>query len=427
MENFKYDPYRKKICQVLATILLVILWACKKEPKVDENNSPKTGSRTELTIDSLFLYAKEVYLWNDILPSYGTFSPREKYTHIVPEIKALNTELFDISQLKVNEKTQLPFEYNSGFPRYSYLQRKSDQTSKADAIALSNLKKNDIIFSSVDKISYFAIHSFPPLNVIKSDLDRIFINIAELRPKYLVVDLRYNKGGYIETAEYIANLIAPSRLNGKMMYSEKYNNTLASGEAKILKNQPYLDNAGNYVKIGGRQATLADADFSEKGNTYNFKKKGKLEGIENIYFITSGSTASASELLISVFKPYLNVKLVGKKTYGKPVGYFAINIDKYSIYMSSFLLKNADGWFDYFEGIEPNIVVNLLDNPKFGHPDEAGFKSVIQEINGSEPKLLAKKSMRVFKYRIYKINIKHQYQETLSVEDRLKIRRNLDY
>ncbi|WP_262506178.1 S41 family peptidase [Sphingobacterium spiritivorum] len=130
-----------------------------------------------------------------------------------------------------------------------------------------------------------------------------------------MLDLRYNKGGYIETTEYLANLIAPSRLNGKIMYTEQFNNLLISGHAKILKHQPYLDHNGNYVKINGRQATMADVDFSEKGNTYQFSKKGKLESIKNIYFITSQSTASASELLISLFKPYFNVKTVGQKTF----------------------------------------------------------------------------------------------------------------
>jgi hypothetical protein len=388
--------------------------------KEDENNSPKTGSRTELTIDSLYLYAKEIYLWSDVLPSYSAFSPREKYAYITPEINALNKELFDISQLKINESTNLPFEYREPLnPKYSYLENNSDQNTKA-RLSLSVIQNNGIITNYIDKVTYLYIPSFLKLDALKRDLDNIFTEIAKQKPSTIVIDLRHNKGGYIETVEYLANLIAPSKLNGKTMYVESFNSTLSNGNAKILRHQPYLDNNGNYVKINGRQATLADVDFSEKGNTYYFNKKGQLESIENIYFINSGSTSSASELLISLFKPYFDVKLVGQKTFGKPVGFFAIDIDQYSIYLSSFLLKNAQGWFDYFNGIEPNILIDLPISPTLGNPEEIGLKYVLNDLSKNGNKSSLSKQMQKQKSKKYQINIKDEME--LSIENRLQIR-----
>lgn len=404
----------------LTITLLTFLSSCKKDKKENENTSPKTGSRTELTIDSLYLYAKEIYLWNDALPSYGSFSPREKYAYIIPEIDALNKELFDISQLKINGNTKLPFEYReSSIPKYSYLENSSNQTTKA-MLAVSGIQNNGIITNYIDNVTYLYISSFPKLDVLKNDLDNIFTEITRQKPSTIVIDLRHNKGGYIETVEYLANLIAPSKLNGKMMYGESFNNTLNTGKAKILRHQPYLDNKGNYVSINGRQATLADVDFSERGNTYYFNKKGQLESVDNIYFITSKSTASASELLISLFKPYFNVKLVGQKTFGKPVGFFAIDIDRYSIYLSSFLLKNAQGWFDYFNGIEANIIVDLPISPDLGTPEETGLKCILNDLSKNGNKFSLSKRTQKQKSKKHQIYIKDDIE--LSIENRLQLR-----
>ena len=150
-----------------------------------------------------------------------------------------------------------------------------------------------------------------------------------------------------------------SGLNGKVVYAEHFNDLLQQEQAPILKSIPYLDNDGKPVYINGRPATYADVDFSVAGNTYSFSKKGALTGIRSIVFIVSSATASASELLINGFKPYVDVKLVGSKTYGKPVGYFGIGIDVYSAYLSSFRILNADNKGDYLMAF-PLILRQLM-------------------------------------------------------------------
>ncbi|EEI93215.1 hypothetical protein HMPREF0765_1248 [Sphingobacterium spiritivorum ATCC 33300] len=184
MRIFNWSDLKKiSFIYPLIIILLTSISSCKKDKEEDENVSPKTGSRSELTIDSLYLYAKEIYLWNDALPSYGSFSPREKYAHITPEINALNKELFDISQLKINENTKLPFEYlHSGAPRYSYLEPSFNQNIKAETKTSSNTKNNDITVSYSNDLVYFAISSFPKLDVLKADLDDLFTDIAKQQP-----------------------------------------------------------------------------------------------------------------------------------------------------------------------------------------------------------------------------------------------------
>lgn len=370
-------------------LILLMMSSCKKDKATapeEEIISPITGTRLEFSLDSIFLYARQVYLWSDALPSYPIFNPRQ-YASASSEFTALSNDLFAISQLKKNPATASPYESPvvAGHAKYSFIQR---GTSAGLLAATATAAENPVYVASLInqngvKIPYIALGSFPLLNNCKSELDEAFGSFSSADPAYIIIDLRTNGGGYVETAEYIANLLANPSLNGKTMYVEQYNTLMQSGKATILKHQPYLDGNGKPVQYNGRNATMADVDYSEAGNTYRFSKKGSLNNLTAVYFIVSGQTASASELLISCLKPYLTVKLVGSRTYGKPVGFFPIQIDRYSVYFSSFIIKNAQGWSDYFAGIPVDITVTAQSYPVLGDPEEACLKAVLASISGN--------------------------------------------
>lgn len=427
--NSILNPVNKLINAICLLLLLVICGGCKKDKQISIDNeeivSPTTGTRAEFTLDSIFLYAKQIYLWSDALPGYSNFNPRGKYIDIKPELSAFKRELFDISQLKINPVTARPFEFsNYGTPKYSFLEagRTAGGGSRAGIVTGEAVLANRMIQSGDKIIAYIALGSFPALNNAKPKLNQVFDEMATYKPKYLVLDLRFNGGGYVEAAEYVANLIAPRTLNGKMMYSEQFNTTLQSGKATILRHQPYLDEIGKTVIYNGHLATLADVDYSENGNTYKFNKQGNLETIQDIYVIVSGQTASASELLISCLKPYFNMKLIGERTYGKPVGFFGINIDQYAVYLSSFLIKNADGWSDYFKGMEPDLNVIGTNNPDLGNPEEVCLKATLAAIDG-KIQLAPQKSASTSKLNlnITPIVLKDQNQIGM-LENRLKLK-----
>ena len=477
------DTMLKKTMRFIVYMVLctVVFSSCKKDKElVPEPEEPATpdGTRAQLTADSIFLYAKEVYLWNTALPSFEGFNPRQ-YVSTRDEEAGFNSELYAITRYGINSGTGEPFEYNEenpDAPKYSYIFDTDDANpiayvipakssvdlegngfdfgflanpfgtnanyrlyvttvykgSPADragikrgdiftvvnnrqvttnftnetadflnealfdasSVSLKVLKassgataditltrtsyrsdpvyKDTVYTAGAKKIGYLAYARFSNLDNSQAALNEAFNDFASKGVTDLIVDLRYNGGGYVQTAEYLADLIAPASKNGQVMYKEHFNTLLQEGKASILKNQP-LPGADGKPQSSG--ATYADVDFSVAKNTYRFNKKGPLTSLQNVVFIVTGSTASASELVINSLKPHMNVKIVGEKSYGKPVGFFPITIDKYEVYFSMFESRNSEDQGGYYAGLTPDLFTDDDVTHDFGDLRESSVKA----------------------------------------------------
>lgn len=469
-------------------LIAFLLMACKDD---NENNSvvPTTGSRTEFTQDSIFLYAEEAYLWYDDLPDYTTFAPRS-YTDASTDLENFQNELFDLTQYPINPNTGYSYEYVSAtasYSKYSFIME-NDASSNARlraasaiddsnydfGIELTAITAYDIRLSYVapnspadhadlarglkviqinnqnisaasqsavnyvnsalnsspiqlttvsndgdtvsttlsmetyvedpiyttkvidvddeSKTGYLCMSYFAALSDVETELEDVFSDFSDAGVSTLIVDFRYNGGGYVQTAAYLLDLIAPSSLDGQKAYSETFNDKLQNGKAKVLANQLVLDSNGDPISYQNRYATYADIDYTEDGNTAYFDKTGDLDNLSTVVFIVTGSTASASELVINALSPYLNVILVGDQTYGKPVGFFEIGIDEYSMYIPNFQIYNADGEGDYFDGFTPDIYAS--DDPTYdlGDAEEASLSAALAYIKDGTTDLNGRKS-----------------------------------
>jgi len=456
-----------KLLVSLLAISILTITGCKKSkitptPTPDPPVVPTTATRAELSKDSIFLYAKEIYFWNDALPTYQAFNPRS-YTNASTDLGNYNNELFAITRYKINPNTGLSYEYYAADPtdtKYSYIQDittknpsgfvggqkssvdlegngndfgirlgfygtnanytiyltaiyqnspaetagmlRGDKVTKINGVAYgvnfdtqvaaietalngttikleginslgtpfnitltkavfksSPIYKTKVLTAGTKKIGYLAYARFSSMTNSQAEFDAAFANFASAGVNDLIIDLRYNGGGYIETAEYLINLIAPPSLTGSIMFTEHYNATMQNNQATILKNQPLLDRNNKVQYSNGKIINLFDYmtnPYSVANNTSKFEKKGSLNGVTNVVFIVSGNTASASELVINSLKPHVNVKLVGQTTYGKPVGFFPVTIEnKYDVYFSLFETKNSLGQGGYYTGIAPDV------------------------------------------------------------------------
>ncbi|MCR8557134.1 hypothetical protein KXD93_05750 [Mucilaginibacter sp. BJC16-A38] len=196
------------------------------------------------------------------------------------------------------------------------------------------------------KLGYLAFNTFTSTDNAQPKLDAAFKTFGSGAITDLVVDLRYNGGGYVSTAEYLDNLIAPPGTTS-LMYSTTYNSNLTNGKDPLLKNQVYNDGQGPY--------TLADVIAQLVAtNTVNFSNTGSLN-LQKVFFMVGPNTASASELTINNLRPLMNVQLVGDTTYGKPVGFFGLNIGNYVMYNPQFATVNSAGKGGYYAGMTPGV------------------------------------------------------------------------
>ncbi|MBV7528718.1 S41 family peptidase [Chitinophaga sp. sic0106] len=231
---------------------------------------------------------------------------------------------------------------------------KPDGTTITSTITSAQYNLNPILFSKVydlggSKIGYIVFNSFVALDVVKSQFETIFNDFKTAGVTKVVIDLRYNGGGYVSTAEYLAGKLAPASVANQLMYSTVFNSRVTNKNFnwffKTMKAVPdYPDELWSEI-------------FYSEATTYaktNFGATGGLT-LTNLSFIMTGNTASSSELLFNVLKPSMNPHMVGSTSYGKPVGFIAVTIgaiDMYSINMQSLNSKNEG---DYFDGFTPNV------------------------------------------------------------------------
>ena len=108
------------------------------------------------------------------------------------------------------------------------------------------------------------------------------------------------------------------------MYNTYYNSNLVANGGK----DPLL---GNQWRSGRTPTiTMGSLIFRLQAMWLTLINRVAL-AVNKFFFIITGQTASASELTINNLRPEMNVQFIGQTSYGKPVGFFDIDINKYII------------------------------------------------------------------------------------------------
>jgi carboxyl-terminal processing protease len=232
---------------------------------------------------------------------------------------------------------------------------------------------NPVLFDTTytingQKVGYFVFYTFTStINTkgaytnTKTILDNVFASFKAAGVTNLIVDLRYNGGGSVTTAEYLDSAIAPASASGKPMYYYLYNDKLTAN----------VNDAGLETSV-------------------NFPANTGGLALSNVFFITSKNTASASELTLNNLKPYMNVKLVGDSTYGKPVGFITFTISKYDsthtekyladLYAINFATQNANHVGGYYSGIAPDQSAYDYINVPWGNSNDNNLEYIFNYI-----------------------------------------------
>lgn len=178
-----------------------------------------------------------------------------------------------------------------------------------------------------------------------------FSRFASLGVNELIVDLRYNAGGRVTVARSLASMIGGSGLDGKTFAEFRFN-------AKHPEN--------NFSFPFTSSTTVLPA--------------APLSGLNRIVFITSPSTASASELVINALKPFTDVVLIGGVTFGKSYASQPREFCGTSYSAVNFEFVNALGEGGFINGIAPTCTVADDLDHQLGDSSEARLAAAINYI-----------------------------------------------
>ena len=212
------------------------------------------------------------------------------------------------------------------------------------------------------KIGYLMYNGFRANFV--SELNQAFSSFVAEGVEDLVLDLRYNGGGRISTAEDLSSMLTgqfDTQLFAVLTYNGfqpdeniNFNNTTSTGE---------VVNALN---------------------------------LDRVFVLTSPNTASASELVISALSPYIEVVQIGTNTAGKYQGsvtvYDSQNLSKngpnfnlghfYALQPLISETENSTGFTGFDDGLVPDITQaeDLMNLGVLGDPNEPLLARALEEI-----------------------------------------------
>lgn len=187
----------------------------------------------------------------------------------------------------------------------------------------------------------------------------------------LVLDIRYNGGGYLNIASELAYMIAgSSATSGKVFEQDTYNNK-------------------NPFSLTTAQETIPFYNLTQGFSTTSGQALPQL-GLSTVYVITSGSTCSASEAVINGLRGIgIKVVQIGGTTCGKPYGFFPQDNCSTTYFTIQFEGVNNAGFGAYADGFIPagsGTTANNLPGcvvaddftKQLGDPTEANLAAALQ-------------------------------------------------
>jgi len=257
------------------------------------------------------------------------------------------------------------------------------------------LSENPVHFSKIfpdiggKKVGYLVYNGFR--SSYNDELNEAFLEFKNENIEELILDLRHNGGGSVATSSFLASMI--------------YANANQDIFASLEFNDKHENEDGFY-------------SFTNTLNVFNSNSEligqqviNRLSTISRLYVLISGSTASASEMIINGLTPFIPVRLIGTTTYGKNVGSITLYDSPESDFRDRdhansghrnamqpivFQIFNKNGESDYTQGFTPDIEVKEYEFWNtilpLGDEDEVVLKAALDDIRGLTTKVKTSKA-----------------------------------
>ena len=259
----------------------------------------------------------------------------------------------------------------------------------------------DVVDLGDRKVGYLHYTSFTLVSI--PGLMKAFGDFKEAGIDDLVLDLRYNGGGYVSTCTVLASMIAPLETveAGSVFSREVYNSVLTEAWKDEESSSCFQTDFGSIDLGDGTVVTCPAGNFNSD--------------LPRLYVLVGTGTASASESLICGLKPYMDVTVIGRQTHGKycaglmigaPKWYGSVKdeleegvydkalpyVDNWGIYVMYARYADCNGvTLSMPDGIVPDVEVD--DKPQdgfdLGDPEETMFAAALSLIRGDDAGLRA--------------------------------------
>lgn len=203
------------------------------------------------------------------------------------------------------------------------------------------------------RIGYINLRTFIVADAA-NQLRNAFATFASQGVRELIIDMRYNGGGLVSVADTFGDLMG----------------------------------AGRVGQVWSREVLRASK--SAQNETRLFRSEPNAIAPTKVAVITTGASASSSELVANSLIPYLgsNLALVGANSFGKPVGQFGFDLAACDLRIRAvaFQTVNASGQGEYYNGLA-SVMPNTcragddLARP-LGDPREASIAAALDFLAG---------------------------------------------
>jgi carboxyl-terminal processing protease len=270
---------------------------------------------------------------------------------------AIDTFLAGLYPDTVGEQHSLTLRDRFGF------ERTVDVTSAA--VTKTPVPLSKVIDWGGSRVGYLVFHDHiltAEQQLVTAVKDMQAANVDEL-----VVDLRYNGGGYLFLASQLAYMIAgPARSSGQTFERIEFNAKHTSIDP--ITGQPLTPVPFLSITSSGQPLPTLD--------------------VARVYVITGTTTCSASESIINGLRGVgMPVVQIGATTCGKPYGFYPKDNCGTTYFSIQFKGVNAAGFGDYTDGFSPSNTLGAAGTPVPGCSVADDF--VLDLGNPQEGRLLA--------------------------------------
>ena len=190
-----------------------------------------------------------------------------------------------------------------------------------DIVTIDPLPQSRVIDGSGGrKIGYIEFATF--ISTANPGFETIFANFNSESVTEVIIDMRYNGGGLVSTAELFSDYLG-GRIASNLVFSRTEYNADRNDE------------------------------FNPEDLIARFARLGNSMDLTDLVIIATSGTASASELVINGLDPHTRVTIVGDNTFGKPVGQVGLELAGCDVLLrpTSFKTVNSLGEGDFFDGL----------------------------------------------------------------------------